>query len=239
MCIRDSYKSERLEEKYPGIMFSQFMGAEMIVKKHGFTKGDLDAYAFESHRRAKAATEAGRFQREIVGLDIDTPDGRQTHLVDEGIRFDATLDGIAGVKLLQEGGTITAASSSQICDGASGVLVVSAKALKEHGLTPIARIHAFGVTAGDPVIMLEEPLPATKHVLKRAGMSINDIDLYAVTAALASVPLARLKPPGARPGSPCGASPVSPARVRAPSIRACGIAPCRNCRGGRYPASND
>ena len=100
------YKSERLEEKYPGIMFSQFMGAEMIVKKHGFTKDDLDAYAFESHRRAKAATEAGRFQREIVGLDIDTPEGRQTHLIDEGIRFDATLEGIAGVKLLAEGGRV-------------------------------------------------------------------------------------------------------------------------------------
>src|SRR3546814_15386205 len=90
------YKSERLEEKYPGIMFSQFMGAEMIVKKYGLTKDDLDAYALESHRRGKAATEAGHFQREIVGVEIDTPDGRQKHLVDEGIRFDATLEGHAG-----------------------------------------------------------------------------------------------------------------------------------------------
>ena len=103
------YKSERLEEKYPGIMFSQFMGAEMIVKKYGLTKDDLDAYALESHRRGKAATEAGHFQREIVGVEIDTPEGRQTHRVDEGIRFDATLEGIAGVKILQEGGSITAA----------------------------------------------------------------------------------------------------------------------------------
>src|SRR3546814_18358303 len=104
-------------------MFSQFMGAEMIVKKYGLTKDDLDAYALESHRRGKAATEAGHFQREIVGVEIDTPDGRQTHLVDEGIRFDATLEGIAGVKILQEGGSITAATSSQICDGASAALV--------------------------------------------------------------------------------------------------------------------
>ncbi|RYD41468.1 MAG: acetyl-CoA C-acyltransferase, partial [Sphingomonadales bacterium] len=152
------YKSERLEEKYPGIMFSQFMGAEMIVKKYGLTKDDLDAYALESHRRGKAATEAGHFKREIVGVEIDTPDGRQTHLVDEGIRFDATLEGIAGVKILQEGGSITAASASQICDGASAALVVSEQALKDHGLTPRARIHHISVTAGDPIIMLEEPL---------------------------------------------------------------------------------
>src|SRR3546814_4920385 len=109
-----------------------FMGAEMIVKKYGLTKDDLDAYALESHRRGKAATEAGHFQREIVGVEIDTPDGRQTHLVDEGIRFDATLEGIAGVKILQEGGSITAATSSQICDGASAALVVSEQALKDH-----------------------------------------------------------------------------------------------------------
>ena len=194
------YKSERLEEKYPGIMFSQFMGAEMIVKKHGFSKDDLDAYAFESHRRAKAATEAGHFQREIVGLDIDTPDGRQTHLVDEGIRFDATLEGIAGVKLLQEGGTITAASSSQICDGASAALIVSEQALKDHGLTPRARIHHVSVTAGDPVIMLEEPLFATEKALKRAGMKIEDIDAYEVNEAFAPVPLAWMKYLGADHG---------------------------------------
>ncbi|WP_332818685.1 acetyl-CoA C-acetyltransferase [Sphingopyxis sp.] len=192
-----NYKSPRLEEKYPGIMFSQFMGAEMIVKKHGFTKDDLDAYAFESHRRAKAATEAGRFQREIVGLQIETPEGTQTHLVDEGIRFDATLEGIAGVKLLQEGGSITAASASQICDGASAVLICSEQALKDHGLTPRARIHHVSVTAGDPVIMLEEPLFATEKALKRAGMKIEDIDAYEVNEAFAPVPLAWLKYLGA------------------------------------------
>jgi acetyl-CoA C-acetyltransferase len=192
-----NYKSPRLEEKYPGIMFSQFMGAEMIVQKHGFTKDDLDAYALESHRRARAATEAGRFEREIVPVEIDTPEGREWHKIDEGIRFDATLEGIAGVKLLQEGGSITAATSSQICDGASAVLIVSEQALKDHGLTPRARIHHVSVTAGDPVIMLEEPLFATEKALKRAGMNIDDIDAYEVNEAFAPVPLAWMKYLGA------------------------------------------
>jgi len=191
------YMSPAIQKRYPGIEFSQFMGAEMIVKKHGFTKDDLDAYAYESHLRAKAATEAGRFQREIVGVEIETPEGKQVHLVDEGIRFDATLEGIAGVKLLQEGGSITAASASQICDGASAVLICSEQALKDHGLTPRARIHHVSVTAGDPVIMLEEPLFATEKALKRAGMKIEDIDAYEVNEAFAPVPLAWLKYLGA------------------------------------------
>jgi acetyl-CoA C-acetyltransferase len=117
--------------------------------------------------------------------------------VDEGIRFEATLEGIAGVKLLQEGGSITAASSSQICDGASAVLICSEQALKDHGLTPRARIHNLTVTAGDPVIMLEEPLFATDRALKRAGLNIGDIDVYEVNEAFAPVPLAWLKHTGA------------------------------------------
>jgi acetyl-CoA C-acetyltransferase len=188
-----NYKSPRLEEKYPGIMFSQFMGAEMMVKKHGFTKDELDQFAYESHMKAKAATEAGWFEREIVALEIETPEGKELHRTDEGIRFDATLEGIAGVKLLQEGGAITAASASQICDGASAVLIVSEAALKAHGLTPRARIHNLTVTAGDPVIMLEEPLFATDRALQRAGMTIGDIDLYEVNEAFAPVPLAWVK----------------------------------------------
>jgi acetyl-CoA C-acetyltransferase len=194
-----NYKSPGLEERYPGIQWSQFMGAEMIVKKHGFTKDIIDRFSLKSHQNAKAATEAGLFANEIIALEIDTPEGKQIHNVDEGIRFDATLDGIAGVKLLQEGGALTAASSSQICDGASAALIVSEQALKDHGLSPIARIHSFTVTAGDPVIMLEEPLFATDRALKRAGMRIEDIDLYEVNEAFASVPLAWLKHTGADP----------------------------------------
>lgn len=194
-----NYKSPGLEEKYPGIQWSQFMGAEMIVKKHGFSKDDLDRFALHSHEKAIAATRAGAFNAEIVPVETETPDGTEMHTIDEGIRFDATLDGIAGVKLLSPDGTITAASSSQICDGSSAVLVVSERALKEYGLTPMARIHNLTVTAGDPVIMLEEPLFATDRALQRAGMTINDIDLFEVNEAFAPVPLAWLKHTGADP----------------------------------------
>ena len=188
-----NYKSPGLEEKYPGIQWSQFMGAEMIAQKHGFSKDDLDRFALSSHQKAIEATKSGAFEAEIVGVEIETAEGEECHTVDEGIRFDATLEGIAGVKLLSPEGKITAASSSQICDGSSAVLVVSEQALKDYGLTPLARIHNLTVTAGDPVIMLEEPLFATERALQRAGMSINDIDLYEVNEAFAPVPLAWLK----------------------------------------------
>ncbi|HQV03428.1 MULTISPECIES: acetyl-CoA C-acetyltransferase [unclassified Novosphingobium] len=194
-----NYKSPGLEEKYPGVSWSQFMGAEMIVKKHGFTKDQLDRFALTSHQRAKAATEAGAFQDEIVPIEIETAEGKEWHTVDEGIRMDATLEGIAGVKLLSEGGALTAATSSQICDGASAALVVSEAALKRYNLTPLARVHTLTVTAGDPVIMLEEPLFATNKALARAGLSIGDIDLYEVNEAFASVPMAWLKHTGADP----------------------------------------
>ena len=193
------YKSPGLEEKYPGIQWSQFMGAEMIVKKHGFTKDDLDRFALDSHRKAAEATKSGAFEAEILPVEIEPPEGTEMHTVDEGIRFDATMESISGVKLLSPDGTITAASSSQICDGSSAVLVVSERALKEYGLTPIARIHNLTVTAGDPVIMLEEPLFATDRALKRAGMKISDIDLFEVNEAFAPVPLAWLKHTGADP----------------------------------------
>jgi acetyl-CoA C-acetyltransferase len=192
-----NYKSPRLEAKYPGIMFSQFMGAEMIVKKHGFTREQLDQFAYESHRRAAAATQAGAFDNEIIALDIKTPEGIESHRTDEGIRYDATPESIGSVKLLQEGGSISAANASQICDGASAVLIVSEAALKAHGLTPLARIHNLTVTGGDPVIMLEEPLFATDRALKRAGMRIEDIDLYEVNEAFAPVPMAWMKHTGA------------------------------------------
>jgi acetyl-CoA C-acetyltransferase len=148
-------------------------------------------------QRAKAATEAGHFKNEIVGIEIETPEGKEVHLVDEGIRFDATMESISSVKLLQEGGSITAATSSQICDGASAALIVSEQALKDHGLTPRARIHHISVTAGDPIIMLEEPLFATEKALKKAGIKIEDIDAYEVNEAFAPVPLAWLKYLGA------------------------------------------
>jgi len=193
------YMSPELQAQYPGVQFSQFMGAEMIAKKHDFSKDDLDRFGLESHKRAIAATEAGAFDNEIVPVEVETPEGNEMHTVDEGIRFDATLEGIAGVKLISPDGRVTAATASQICDGSSAVMVVSEAALKEHGLTPMARIHNLTVTAGDPVIMLEEPLFATDRALERAGMKIGDIDLYEVNEAFAPVPMAWLKHTGADP----------------------------------------
>jgi acetyl-CoA C-acetyltransferase len=195
-----TYMSPELQKKYPGIQFSQFAGAEMMAEKYKLTKDQLDEYGYNSHQKAIAATQGGKFKTEIVPLDITLEDGSKAeHTVDEGIRFDVSLDGMKGVKLLKEGGAITAATSSQICDGASGVMIVNEKALKELGLKPLARIHQMTVIGGDPVIMLEAPLPATKKALEKAGMKIGDIDLYEVNEAFASVPTAWLQYTGADP----------------------------------------
>lgn len=190
------YLSPQMRARYPDVQFSQFAGAEMIGRKYGFSRRELDQYALESHRRATYATKEGRFGREILPVEVRRADGSastETHTVDEGIRFDATLEGIGEVKLLQEGGMISAANASQICDGATGVLVVSERALKDFGLKPLARVHHMSVLGHDPVIMLEAPIPATEAALHKAGLSINDIDAYEVNEAFAPVPLAWLK----------------------------------------------
>lgn len=180
--------------------FSQFNGAEAIARKWGFTREMLDQFALESHRRAAAATRSGAFTREIVPIDVVLPDGTAgAHKEDEGIRYDISLEGLADLKQLVDGGMITAGTSSQIADGASGIMVVSERALKEHGLTPLARIHTMVVTAGDPVIMLEEPLSATDRALKKAGMTIDQLDLYEVNEAFAPIPMAWMKHVGADP----------------------------------------
>ena len=189
-----TYKSPNMEERYPGVQFSQFTGAEMIAKKYGLTKDLLDEFAFNSHQKAIAATKAGLFNNEIVAIEITLEDGTKVqHTVDEGIRFDASLDGIKGVKLLAEGGALTAATSSQICDGASAVMIVNERGLKALGVEPLARIHHMTVIGHDPVIMLEAPIPATERALKKAGMKIDDIDLFEVNEAFASVPTAWLQ----------------------------------------------
>ncbi len=195
------YHGGRLRERYPQD-FSQFIGAEMMARKYALSKDQLDEYALESHWRAMTATRSGAFDREILPIPVRGSDGSSTgavHTVDEGIRFEATLAGIQGVKLLTEGGVTTAANASQICDGASGVLVVNARALKTLGLKPLARIHQMTVLGQDPVIMLEAPLPATGLALKKVGMRIEDIDLFEVNEAFAPVPLAWLKETGADP----------------------------------------
>lgn len=178
--------SERIRARYGVDQFSQFVGAQMVADKYKLTRDQLDAYALTSHQRAAAATKAAAFATELVALQVDGG----LHTVDEGIRFDATPESIRAVKLLQEGGVLSAANASQICDGASGVLVVSEQALKTHCLTPLARIHNMTVTGGDPVIMLEEPIPATRKALQRSGLRLADIDLYEVNEAFASIPLA-------------------------------------------------
>src|ERR1700741_2255084 len=194
------YKSPGIEQHYPNIVFSQFTGAEMMAEKYGLSKDQLDEYSYNSHQRAIAATQAGRFKDEIVPLQITRADGStDTQNIDEGIRFDVSLDGIKGVKLIAENGKLTAASASQICDGASGVVVGNEKGLKQLGGKPMARIHHMTMMGGDPVIMLDAPLHATERALKKAGMSVDDIDLFEVNEAFASVPTAWLKTTGADP----------------------------------------
>jgi acetyl-CoA C-acetyltransferase len=197
------YMSPQVRARYADVAdFSQFMGAEMVAKKYGLSRDQLDEYALHSHQQAIIATREGLFMEEILPVEVRLADGTKTgemHAADEGIRYDATLEGIRGVKLLQEGGVISAANASQICDGATGVMVVSEKALKATNVKPMARIHHMSVIGHDPVIMLEAPIPATLRALKKAGMNIDDIDLFEVNEAFASVPLAWLQATGADP----------------------------------------
>jgi acetyl-CoA C-acetyltransferase len=222
-----------IRDRYGVAEFSQFHGAQAIADKYGFTREMMDEYALASHRKAVAAIKAGAFSDEIVA--IETLEGRFAQ--DEGVRPDGTLEAMAAVKTIAEGGTITAANASQISDGASGAMVVSEAALKRFNLTPIARIVNLTVTAGDPVIMLEEPIPATRKALARAGMKLEDIDLFEVNEAFASVPMAWLKALGADPaklnvnggaialGHPLGASGTKLMATLLHALKA---------RGGRY-----
>ncbi len=187
------YVSPQVQQRYPGVDFSQFTGAEAIARKYGFSKDQLDRYALESHRRAARAQAEGWFTREIVPVQVRLAEGGPQdaqHTVDEGVRPDASLEGIAGVKPILEGGLITAASASQMCDGASGVLVVNERGLKALGVKPLARVHHMSVLGHDPVIMLEAPIPATQRALKKAGLRLDEIDLYEVNEAFAPIPMA-------------------------------------------------
>ena len=184
-----------IKERYGVTEFTQFRGAEMMAQKYGLSREELDLFALESHRKAAAATKAGAFEQEIVPLKVDGAE----HRVDEGIRFDASLEKLASLKTLVPDGVITAGNASQICDGASGVLIANERAVKAHGLNPLARIDHLTVSAGDPVIMLEEPIPATRRALERSGRSMGDLDLYEVNEAFASVPLAWLQQLNADP----------------------------------------
>ena len=193
-------KGERLELQYPGIQFSQFDGAELLAEKYRISREALDEFGLLSHLRAATATKSGYFEKEIVPLHIELEDGsKDVHIVDEGIRFEANLEGMQSLKALREGGVITAGTASQISDGAAAVMVANEEAVRKFDLPVRAKIHALAVVGSDPVIMLEGPIPATKKVLEKVGLSIDDIDLYEVNEAFGSVPLAWAKALNADP----------------------------------------
>jgi acetyl-CoA C-acetyltransferase len=177
--------------RYGETPVSQFYGAEGIAKKWDISRRDMEEFALSSHQRAQTAIDEGRFDREVV------PYG--DFKMDESVRADTTLEKMAGLRTLMDGGRLTAAVSSQISDGASAMLLASEAAVKAHGLTPRARVHHMSVRGDDPILMLTAPIPATKYAMEKTGMTLADIDLVEINEAFASVVLAWLKETGADP----------------------------------------
>jgi acetyl-CoA C-acetyltransferase len=174
--------------RYGDQEISQFRGAELIAERWDISREEMEQFALESHRRAARAQDEGRFANEIAplnGLDHD-----------EGVRRDTSLERMAGLAPLAPNGRITAAVASQISDASSAVLIASERAVKEHGLTPRARIHHLSVRGDDPVLMLTAPIPATRRALERTGLRPEDIDLFEVNEAFASVVLAWMQETG-------------------------------------------
>ena len=170
------------KERYGDQEISQFRGAQLMCEKWGITRRQLEEFALASHQRAIRAIDEGRFEREI------TPVGEVA--VDEGPRRDTTLEKMAALAPLRDGWEITAAVASQISDGAAALLVASADAVRRHGLTPRARIVALAVAGADPVFMLTGPIPATEQALAKAGLKVDDIDVFEVNEAFAPVLIA-------------------------------------------------
>ena len=181
--------SEGWRARYGTQEVSQFRSAEMIAEKWSVSRDDMEAFALESHRRAVTAIDEGRFEREILPY--------RGVATDEGPRRDTSLERMASLPPLTDGGRVTAAASSQISDAAAALLVVSERGLQEHGLTPRARIHHLSVRGADPIFMLTAPIPATAYALERTGMSLDDIDLVEINEAFASVVLAWQQETGA------------------------------------------
>jgi acetyl-CoA C-acetyltransferase len=173
--------SEGWVKRYGAGEVSQFNSAEMIATKWDLSRDEMEAFAVESHERAIRARAEGRFEREIAPLGEVA--------ADEGPR-EPNWDKIRSLPTLVEGGRVTAAVASQISDASSALLIVSEQALRDHGLTPRARIHHMSVRADDPIYMLTAPIPATRHALERTGMTMGDIDLVEINEAFASVVLA-------------------------------------------------
>jgi acetyl-CoA C-acetyltransferase len=175
-------------ERYGTQEVSQFRSAEMIAEKWALTREEMEAFAVESHERAIRARAEGRFEREIVAVGEAT--------ADEGPR-EPNWEKIRSLPPLTEGGRVTAAMASQISDAAAALLVVSERALEEHGLTPRARVHHLSVRGADPIFMLTAPIPATEHALQKTGLTLDDIDLVEINEAFASVVLAWQRETGA------------------------------------------
>ena len=170
---------------------SQGIGAEMIADEYGITRADLDAYGAQSQQRAARATREGRFDKEILPVPVDLGNGPELLTVDEGIRDATTIETLATLKpAFIADGKVTAGNSSQIADGASAVLIMSAERAAELGLKARARFHSFALAGADPVTMLKGPIPATEKILAKSGLGIDDIDVFEVNEAFASVVLA-------------------------------------------------
>lgn len=188
--------SEDMSKRYPGVNFSQFEGAELVAEKWNVTREEMETLAYESHRRGFEATQKGYFQREIFPVKgFDKAQNKEVLVsADEGIRWPADKAKMAKLPLLKgEGGRITAALSSQITDGASAVLVVNEEGLRKLGLRPRARVVSLALAGDDPVMMLAAPIPAARRALEQARLRVEDIDLWEVNEAFASVPLALCK----------------------------------------------
>jgi acetyl-CoA C-acetyltransferase len=190
--VPDPYSgSKRWQARYGDETISQFGGAEMIAEKWGIEREAMEQYALESHRRALQAIAGGRFAAEIVPYEQMT--------TDEGPRGDTTPEKMAALPSLTPGGRLSAAVASQISDGASGMLIASAEAVRRHDLVPRARIHHLTVLGADPIMMLTAPIPATERALERTGMRIDDMDVFEVNEAFAPVVMAWLQETGADP----------------------------------------
>lgn len=195
----DAKPSPKLMEKHE--IINQGLSAERIAEKWGFSREDLDNYAVESHRKAIRAIESGNFDDEIMPVEVVQENGSTLTISrDEGPRPNSTIEVLGGLRtVFDENGVVTAGNASQMSDGASAVLLMSRRKANELGLMPVARIIARTVVGSDPTLMLTGPIAATRQVLAKAGLSIEDMDTYEVNEAFAPVPLAWLKEIGADP----------------------------------------
>ncbi|MFF2503032.1 thiolase family protein [Streptomyces sp. NPDC058067] len=186
-------------DRYDGIRFHQGVGAQMIADEYGITRTDLDQHGLDSHARAATAIDEGRFKGQIAPIMVTDEDGTtRVFDTDEGIRRGSTLDKLASLKpAFKEDGSITAGNASQISDGTGALLITTSAFAKAQGWTPMARIHTAVVAGTDPVTMLKGPTPATAKALKKSGLTLDDIGVFEINEAFASVTLAWLRETGA------------------------------------------